>query len=468
MKTRLLVALSLIATTRLLGQGSMTNCDLHSNGPTSSETVNGNTISSGSGGITVLCKARKLTLIADSGHMGGGVVELFGRVHYLEEGRIDVRSDLLTYYENEERFWLRGRVNALLPNGSTLVGPEVTYLRVLPGRRPYEELTAIQSPTVTIVAAGDSGKHTTVNATTIYMRGDSLTYASRNVTISRTDIIAHGDSAFLDGRANNDVMRLMFTPSIEGLGTRKFKLEGTIIDAFSKAKKLDRVIARGSGHASSKDMDITADTIDLRMKNDALDHATAWSYSGQAVAKSPGQSIAADSIDVLLPGGKVRVVHAVRRAFAQADPDSSRFRTLEKDWLRGDTVTAWFDSTGVKDTSTTPPITQIFATHKADSAQAYYHLAASDTSRHTPAISYVVGGSIRLDFENRKVALVSVRDSVAGIYAEPKSDSASKAPPKSIKGAANAAKSAAKTAQPPVKKPPVTTATPPKKPPVTP
>src|SRR5206468_1254546 len=207
-----------------------------------------------------------------------------------------------------------------------------------------------------------------------------------------------------------ETMRLMFTPSVEGTQGRKFRLEGEVIDAYSKNKKLDRVIARGKGHAKSQDLDIVADTIDLRMSNDALEHAIAWSRKGQAKATSPSETIVADSIDVVMPKQKVQVVHAVGHAFAQADADTVRFRTTEKDWLKGDTITAWFDSTATKDTSSTPPIKQIIAMHHADSAQAYYHLAPSDTAVRVPAISYVRGRQIRLDFENRKVALVAVRD----------------------------------------------------------
>jgi hypothetical protein len=291
------------------------------------------------------------------------------------------------------------------------------------------------------------------------MKGDSLIYASRKVTITRPDLIARGDSAFLDGRSTQETIRLMFGPSVEGLEGKKFKLEGEIIDAYSKERKLQRVIARGKGHATSQDLDIASDTIDLRMSSNALERAFAWSKPGQARATSPGQSITADSIDVVMPKQKVSIVYAVGRAFAQADADTVRFRTTEKDWLKGDTVTAWFDTTATKDSSTTPPIRQVLAIHHADSAQAYYHLAPNDTAAHAPAISYVRGRQIRLDFEtqSRKVALVSVRDSVFGLYLEPKRDStkATAKPP----GGKAPAKTPAKppAAKPPAAKPPMVT-----------
>jgi lipopolysaccharide export system protein LptA len=345
---------------------------------------------------------------------------------------------------------------AVLPSGSRLTGPDVVYLRVVPNSRPFEEMTAINKPTVTIVSAGDTAKTVTLNANTIYMRGDSLTYASRNVIIVRNDMVAHGDSAFLDGRTDHETIRLMFKPKVQGTTGRKFELEGDIVDAYSKSKKLERVVARGNARATSRDLEITSDTIDLRMSNDYLEHAFAWSHPGLAKAKSPGQSIVADSIDVTMPKQRVQVVRAFRRAFAQADADSTKFRTTEKDWLSGDTVVAWFDSAATtKDTNATPPLKQILATHVKDSARAYYHLVATDTAAKVPAIGYVRGREIQLDFDDHKIGRIAVRDSVAGIYLEPRHDTAST----TTKGKANA-----KPQTKPPTKPPTTT--PPKKPPV--
>jgi hypothetical protein len=338
----------------------------------------------------------------------------------VEPSRIDLLSDRLTYVLREEMVIVRGNVVATQPNGSTLVGPEATYFRAVPRVRSIEELNAPNGPTVTIAPRNASEKPVVVNATTIYMRGDSLIYASRNVVIDRSDLIAKSDSAFVDGRSGTETMRLMFKPSVEGRGGRKFHLEGDVIDAYSKDRKLQRVVARGKGHAASQDLDILADTIDLRMSNDKMERAIAWTRGGQARATSPGQVITADSIDALMPGQQLRLVYAVRNARAEGDADSTRFHTTERDWLRGDVVTAWFDSTATRDTGKTPPIDKILTTHKSDSAQAYYHLPASDASCKEAAISYVRGREILIDFDNRKVGVVGVRDSVAGMFLDPK------------------------------------------------
>ncbi|HET9424684.1 MAG TPA: hypothetical protein VFO55_04870 [Gemmatimonadaceae bacterium] len=420
--------MALVAAFASTALGQLTKCQLTAPGGVGAEIIGNMEIARGGGGITVTCPSRNIRLQADSGEMWGEErVELFGRVHYEEPTRINLRSDFLTYSLRDERIHVRGSVVATLPNGSTLTGPEATYLRAVPRVRSIEELLAVQNPTVTIKARDSTEKPVVVNARTIFMRGDSLIYASRSVVINRTDLVARADSAFLDGRVGTESMRLMLTPSVEGLEGRKFRLEGQVIDAYSKERKLERVIARGKGHATSQDLDIVADTIDLRMSNDAMERAIAWSRGTQARATAPGQTITADSIDVRMPGQKVRVVHAIRNARADADADTIRFRTTERDWLRGDTVVAWFDSTATRDTSKTPPIERIVASHRSDSAQAYYHMPAADTAIKTPAISYVRGREILIEFRDRKVGLVSVRDSVVGMYLEPKRDTTAKA-----------------------------------------
>ncbi len=419
MKLRRGIALWLLFPMPALAQG-LTSCEYVAN-RVGSELIGGIEIARGGGGMTVICRSRNIKLYADSGEaFGDDRIELYGRVHYEERDKIDLKSDRLTYILREEMVNVRGHVIATQPNGSTLTGPEATYFRAVPRVRAIEELNATAGPTVTIAPRNKNEKPVVVNANTIYMRGDSLIYASRKVVIDRADLVAHADSATVDGRTNSETMRLMLNPSVEGREGRKFKLQGDVIDAYSKDRKLQKVVARGKGHATSDDLDIVADTIDLRMTNDKMEQAIAWNRTGQAKATAPGQVITADSIDAHMPGQKVRVVYAVRNARAEADADTARFRTKERDWLRGDVLTAWFDTTTSKDTSKTPPIDKILTTHKADSAQAYYHMPASDASCKEAAISYVRGREILIDFDNRKVGVVSVRDSVTGIYAEPK------------------------------------------------
>src|SRR5262249_554594 len=152
---------------------------------------------------------------------------------------------------------------------------------------------------------------------------DSLIYASGAVVINRPDLSAAADSAFLDQSA--ETMRLMREPSLTGKKERPFTLKGDLIDLYSNNRKLDRVIARANALATTGSMTLRSDTIDLRVRNDLLDHAYAWGKKSLARATSPSQNLLADSLDVTMPGQRVRLMRALGHAFAQGKPDTARF-----------------------------------------------------------------------------------------------------------------------------------------------
>ena len=187
----------------------------------------------------------------------------------------------------------------------------------------------------------------TVVSDSVFMDGDSLIYGSGQVVITRPQISATADSAFID--QGHETMKLWQKPEITGKKDRPFTLTGNIINLFSKNRKLERVIARANATAVSDSMTLKADTIDLRVRNDVLDHAYAWGGKGQgrASAVSPSQNLTADSLDVLMPNQKIREVRALRKAYAQGRSDTTRFKADSgdrNDWLKGDTIIAHFDT----------------------------------------------------------------------------------------------------------------------------
>ena len=123
-------------------------------------------------------------------------------------------------------------------------------------------------------------------------------------------------------------------------------------------------------------------------------------------------------LDVHMPGQRVREVRALNRAFAQGRADST-IHADTTNWIRGDTIVAYFDTLPPVDTSKGPEIRKLVSTLNA---QAFYNLASSDTSLHRPAINYVKGRRITINFDEHKVANIAVDEKVAGIYIEPSND----------------------------------------------
>lgn len=370
------------------------------------------------GGVTGHCPVQQITLVADSAEWFGDLHmwHLIGHVHYVEP-RLTMDSDVATYFLTDEHLLSEGNVHTLLPSGTTLVGPRVEYYRAAPKIRPVARMVAPGRPTINVIEKDSTGKPsepTVVVADVVVMDGDSLVFASNNVVITRTDVIATGDSASMNNQTQ--FARLMRSPKIVSRGKKQFTLFGEVIDLFGKQHALERVLSKGKAKSVSDSATMTADTIDFRMDAGLLQRAYAWGKS-RAHAVNPQYDVLADSIDLRMPGQRTREIRAVRKAYAQSIPDTAKLHTKEKDWMRGDTITAHFDSVlAAGDTSSQPQMRQLIS---QGSAQSFYQVASKDSGVVGPAINYVRGRDIAIAFANRVVQTVDVVDQAQGVYLEP-------------------------------------------------
>lgn len=375
-----------------------------------------------SGGVVAHCIGQGNTLTADSAeyYEAQGKLYLVGNVHYTEP-RATVTSRTMTYYQNDDHLHAEGDVVAVMSNGNTLRGPSADYYRSTP-QRPLARMFALGRPVVTLIQRDTTGRGrppdtANVVANQITMEGDSLVYASGRVQITRPDLLATGDSAFLD--SGRDFAKLMREPSVKGVGTRTFTLTGGVIDVYSRNRQVERVVATPNGHALSQDLELVADTIDLRVANNRLQRAMAWG-KGRAHAVSPDREIIADSIDAIMPAQRVREVRALRKAYAESNPDSGVVST-QRDWMSGDTIIARFDSIPPTDTSSKPRVRQIVA---IGNARSFYQMKNSKGPATEPTVNYVRGRIIEIEFEDRKVATVAVTDQATGVMIEPATEPA--------------------------------------------
>jgi lipopolysaccharide export system protein LptA len=378
------------------------------------------------GNVVATCKAQGLVLRSDSLESYGdeGRIVFIGHVDY-SEPRLKLKSDELTYFQREERILATNNVDARLPSGSTIRGPQLEFLRAIPKVRA-QQATATNRPTITLVEKDAQGKAqppVKITGNTVWMQGDTLVSSSGNVVVVRPELTATGDSLFAD--AGSGLLRLMRQPKITGTKGRPFTLVGETIDLLTKRKKLDRVLSKSGAEATSEDLTLKSDSIDLRVVDDLLQRAIAWGKS-RAHATSQTQSIVADSIDVLMPGQKVREMHALRLASAEGAPDTVKFRTPEKDRITGDTIIAYFDSIPTKDTTKKLLMRELVATGiPGTPATSLQHMPPRDTSLCIPAVSYIRGRVIRAAFVAGKLDKVNATDPDVGggLYLEPEPDS---------------------------------------------
>ncbi|MEO9251416.1 MAG: hypothetical protein ABI322_10355, partial [Gemmatimonadaceae bacterium] len=249
------------------------------------------------GGFIGDCQGQNVTLKSDSAEYYGdqSLMYLIGNVHYVDP-RAKVDADHMTYWMDEEHIRAEGKVYAVLASGTTMRGPVADYYRAVRPIRTEAILVSTGRPKLKVVQrdtlTGKPSDTVDVVADRITSVADSLVYAGGDVRITRPELFATGDSAFMD--QGSGIARLMRKPTVEARRSRPFTLTGGVIDVFSKNRLVNRVVATPNGHATSQDLELYADSVDLRVHNNELERAMAWGKT-RAHATSPDRDILADS-----------------------------------------------------------------------------------------------------------------------------------------------------------------------------
>lgn len=375
------------------------------------------------GGLIARCQGDPQRISADSAeqYQNVGILNLFGNVRFEEPGKIRVESPSAAYFTGEERLIAYGGVIATdLPSGSTFSGPIIEYFRS-GSRRPVSRLYAPQRPTLRLVesdSAGNERPPVYITANQMEDTGDSLLVAWGSVEINREMILAQADSASFTKQ--NEKARLIRNAFVTSRDTAQpFRLVGDSIDMFSKDRVLERVIALHRASATSNDVSMRAERVEMRLDSQQVDRA--WAFGpGRAYAETATQSLEADSIEIRMPAQVVQEVHAVGRAFAFGLPDSARIAEPERDVLAGDTILAAFDTlTTPPDTAPKSVLRRVTANGTASSR---YQIPSNRGREFPPAINYVRGKRIVAEFRDGEMRTVEIDSQAAGVFIEPEPD----------------------------------------------
>lgn len=415
--------LGLVCPVVLSAQDLPQSCDLvfPNTGPTGPTRVSFQRLQSGNSnmfigaGVVAQCEGQGNEIRADSAEYfpEQHVLFLIGSVRYREQ-KATVNSDRMTYYQIENRLHAEGNVVAVLSTGSTMRGPSADYYRAIPPRLAAR-LVATGRPNLRLLQRDTSTSRpesTIINANTIVTEGDSLVYASGQVDIARPGLAAKSDSAFVD--SESEFARLMRTPSVRSTQDRPFTLTGGVIDLFSKARQLERVLATPDGHLVSQEFELVADSIDLRVNEKKLDQLYAWGPK-RARALSPEREILADSIHAIMDGRTISELRAYRKAYMNSIPDTSRVISSERDWMQADTIVAKFARASA-DTAARSMPKLVVAT---GDARSYYQMPGESRTLGPPTINYVRGRVITALFTEGKLESVSVSVKAGGVVLEP-------------------------------------------------
>lgn len=382
------------------------------------------------GAVDATCEGQGNRLLADSAEMfeDRGLLILYHNVRYTEP-RVDITSDRMIYYTNEERLVAEGNVRGRTSSGTRFTGPRMEYFRAKPGIRNENSWIATgrpfvrMSPTEGNPEATATSDSTDLTADVVRSQNDSLLWASGDVVLDRVDMRATSDSATVDN--GQEHVRLLRDPRIVGKGERPFTLEGIIIDAWSQERELQRVLALGEAQAVSDSLTLTSDTIDLRFSEQQISRVFSW--GSRAKAESPQQTMESDSMDVMMPGQKLEQVHAVGRAMARSAPDTSQFVSTERDWIAGDTIRAAFESLPPtpEDSAGRVVMKEVVA---IGGARAFYQAAPAGGTKAAPTLSYNRGRQITVQFSEGAMRSVTILDQASGLYLEPSAPDSARTP----------------------------------------
>ncbi|MBC8085786.1 MAG: hypothetical protein H7Z40_00860 [Phycisphaerae bacterium] len=379
------------------------------------------------GGFVGHCVGEKNNVRADSAEYfeTNGLLHLFGNVTYEEKAELRVTANRATYFLNEGKLYADGNVIASqLKSGSTFSGPNIEYFRVMPDVRTTSRLYAPNSPLVLIQQKDSVGNFlppVRVGASVMEDRGDSVLLAWGSVNITRTDIVGRGDSASFDKPSGQ--ARLIRAANIQSVSKEQpFTLVADTIDMFTTDSVLDRVLAKHRARATSGDITMTAERLDMRLVDRKINRAYAFG-TGRAKAVTKAQTLEADSLDILIPEQRIKELRAFGAASAISKPDSATINSDENDILRGDVIIAEFDSVRApNDTAAKAQIRRVTADGNASSK---VQIASRQGAAFPPAINYIRGKHLIVTFDSGQVRDIAVDSSASGQYFEPVADTLS-------------------------------------------
>jgi hypothetical protein len=255
------------------------------------------------------------------------------------------------------------------------------------------------------------------------------------VTVDRSDFASRSDSLRLDTGAGGDGALIGGKPVLRGLGADSFSITGNRIDLKLDQRELTYLLAKGNGHAISREWDLVADTIALDVNQRKLEQTLAWGDGIRPSATSPSHAMKADSLALDTPGQKLQEVRGFGTAWLGGTIHQP---TKDRDWMRGDTIVARFasgDSAGTQ----RAVLSRIDARRSAQS----YHIEPNKRTPARPSINYARGDAITVTMKEGTTAggggvdRVDIRGKVDGIQLEAEGER-SVAPPDSTPGGGGA------------------------------
>jgi hypothetical protein len=404
------------------------------------------------GGRTEFRCTDGVTVVSDSAMRAFGMRTLIGNVSFSDVEKT-ILTNLLQYDERTGKVVTFGnttitdkKAGSILnaPNGliywrETEQNP-VPRIEVLNGR-PRLSLIEEAKPGELPAKSGELTDTTTIVADRMEIVGQRLFRGWGTVEIKRGELDASGNQTVFD-----DSLGLMDLWGIAHIKGDTYDVRGDSIHAEVEGDVFRDVWVYRNAKIDREDLKVDGHRMRVVFDSGAVQRliAVGGARAGlkgapQANANTPDFVFTADSIDARAPKQSLEQVIGVGNAYGSRKPDSLDLKLpelIQKDWLRGDTINAYFveapDSVKAKrassikatgedpDSSFTRVLDRLLASgQEGRPATALYRMRSEKDSTKQAEVGYVAARQITALFRDGEVYDLNAVDTVRGVFLQP-------------------------------------------------
>jgi lipopolysaccharide export system protein LptA len=391
-----------------------------------------------------------------------GVLQLMGNVQFQDSART-LRSTNADYFSRTQHLSARGSVVVVhRGTNSTIRSEQLEYREATPTRESLVQAMGGR-PQAVLRQAGQQDS-TILYAQQIDIVGDDRLRGTGDARLERDSLVAQAFVIEYDQNTRRmDLSGLRTQIELPG-----YELVGDSITAtLTETEEIRDVLARHNARLDSEDMDVTAAAIRLFFEDGGVARMVAMQWQPVAGAVAAAQArvvneqfnMVADSVDVLAPQQQLQEAVAVGQAYVERitpdslvpflpEADADVMRLIAHDWMRGDTVRAFFTNGSPADAAPVAPVAAADPDPDPDTppaaapgaagaggggervlerlyasggpAQAMHRMWPENAPPDAKlSIAYLVGGFVEVTFVDGLVSVVSASEDVRGVYLKP-------------------------------------------------
>lgn len=375
-----------------------------------------------------------------------GIIELIGNVEYSDAER-SLTAGRAQYYKRDGR--IIAVENAVVRDrktGSVIRGQRIDYTQAAGSRPAYMQVQpSTPRPTALLVQREGTTEDTTnIEADMLELFGEDRFRATGGVIMRRDSL--NGFSGIMEYDQATGAMEFVVQARIE---TSQYSLVGDTVRALVQRDTIRQVTSHGNAVLTTTDVNVQSPYLFLGLQGGELQRMVAVGQPAsrglavQAKVQSEQFRLQADSIDVLAPGQQLDRLFAVGRAYGEVvdtlppiEIQDGPQDLLATDWMRGDTVQAFFavNPKAATDTAADERVLERVVTSGKPASSLYRRREAPQaTPAGQPAappaysIGYLLARRIEVALVEGEVTDVKATDDVRGVYLQPRTAASTQA-----------------------------------------